>query len=664
MSDRYARFRLVTFRLVVSLAFTVLAFQLWQLQIVSSQEYQRSADRNRFRLVPIDAPRGIIYDRLGRILVRNVPSFVVGIVPAGLPEERSARRQVLERLGELLDMPVDSTGGGVRTVSNRPPGLLSPGSEAPTIEGILKERTTGPYAPVRIASNVDRQAAFIIQEEHLELPGVVVEAKPLRRYADGPLTSHLLGYVGYIPSEALQEYVADEEGDYQTDDLVGLIGIELTQEQVLRGKKGQKHVVVDAFEREVAVIASRPPVQGHNLMLTFDLELQRVIAELLREAMRMTESPTGVVVAMDPRTGEILAMVSLPTYDNNLFSGGIAAQDYARLSSDKHRPLMNHAISGQYPPGSTFKIVPACAALEEQVVDRSTLLLGEGTLFLPNKYYPDDLTKAQKFHCWHRGGHGRLNVVGGIAQSCDIYFYKVAGGYPGFRGLGVERLGEYSRMFGFGCPTGVELAGEAPGLVPSDQWKRQNYGENWVTGDTYNAAIGQGYVLATPLQVLNATVAVANGGTLYRPQVVYQVVDADGQVVRSLVPEPIRQLAVSDEHLALVRLGMLEAVNHGTAWLARLPGVAVAGKTGTAEYPALDEEGNLILDEEGNLPTHAWFTAFAPYEDPEIALVVFLEGGGEGSQTAVPVATQILRYYFGIPEPMPTPDARDAETAG
>jgi len=231
----------------------------------------------------------------------------------------------------------------------------------------------------------------------------------------------------------------------------------------------------------------------------------------------------------------------------------------------------------------------------------------------------------------------------------------VTGGYKEFQGLGVGRLANYSEVFGFGAPTGIELSGEASGLVPDDRWKRQNYGENWVTGDTYNAAIGQGYVLATPLQVLNATAAVANGGTLYQPQLVYEITDAKGRVVRPFEPRPIWELGISDENLALVRLGMREAVTNGTAWLLRIPELPVAGKTGTAEYPEVDKEGNLILDDEGNLPTHAWFTAFAPYQDPEIALVVFLAGGGEGSQTAVPVAATILRYYFGIPEPTPVP---------
>jgi len=646
-ADRQGRLRYILFRLAVIAAFAVIAFRLWDLQVLSAEKYRLSADRNRFRLVPVDAPRGIIYDRYKRVLVRNVPSFSVSIVPAGLPEDPAARRAVLARVGGLLGMPVTEAELRARGTLSSTVGL-----EELSIERILRERATSPYVPVRIASNVDRQVAFILEEEHLDLPGVVVGVEPLRYYEDGPLTAHILGYVGPIPSGRLAEYM--QEG-YQPDDLVGLTGIELTQERYLRGVKGQKHIEVDAFEREVRVIASKPPIQGDSVILTIDVDLQRVVKEALREGMRRAGSPVGVAIAMDPRTGEILALVSLPSYDNNLFSGGISEEDYRRLSTDRRHPLVNHAISGQYPPGSTFKIVPACAALQEHVIDRSTKLVCKGTLLLPNKHFPDDPEKAQKFYCWYKHGHGPLDVIGAIRQSCDIFFYQLAGGYGDFKGLGIERLAKYAAMFGFGEPTGIELPGEAAGLLPSDRWKRQNYGESWYTGDTYNAAIGQGFVLATPLQVLNATAAIANGGTLYRPQLVYQVVDPHGRLIHVLKPEPIRKLAVDPAYIDMVREGMREAVAYGTAWLARLPQVSVAGKTGTAEYPGVDENGNLMLDEEGNLPTHAWFTAFAPYEDPEIALVVFLEGGGEGSQMAVPVAAKILRYYFNLPEPTPTP---------
>ncbi|MFO7917378.1 MAG: penicillin-binding protein 2 [Anaerolineae bacterium] len=640
--------RFVIFRMLVVAAFSLIAFRLWELQVTTSQEYVQSADHNRFRLVPIDAPRGIMYDRFGRALVKNVPSFSVNIVPSELPKDEAQREEVLARVGELLQVPVHGTEADEET------GNLHQMS----IEEILETRTISPYAPVRIASDIDRQAAFIIEEEHVELPGVTMSTDPLRQYLYGSLTAHILGYVGHIPSDHLETYM--DEG-YEPDDLVGLAGLELSQEDHLRGVDGQKHVECDAYGREVNVLASKPPVQGNHIVLTLDVELQEQVKEALRKGMREAESPVGVAIVMDPRTGEVLSMVSLPTYDNNLFSGGISAEDYAQLSGGRERPLVNQAIGGQYPPGSTFKIIPACGALEEGVVSLSTRLTCRGTLWLPNYYAPDDMSRAQKFTCWSTWGHGSLNVVGGIRESCNIFFYQVAGGFEEFRGLGIERLANYATMFGFGEPTGIELSGEASGLVPNDRWKRQTYGENWLTGDTYNAAIGQGYMLATPLQVLNATATVANEGTLYRPQLIYQVTDPEGEIVHVLQPDPIREVAVSEENISLVRQGMREAVTNGTASRLEVPSVRAAGKTGTAEYPAVDEEGNLITDEEGDLPSHAWFTAFAPYEDPEIALVVFLEDGGEGSQMAVPVAADILRAYFGMPEPTPVPTETQGE---
>ncbi|HIC94542.1 MAG TPA: penicillin-binding protein 2 [Anaerolineae bacterium] len=632
--------RLTLYRLVVILAFVVLAAQLWRLQIVRGEQYRLMADRNRFRLVPFDAPRGVIYDRHGRILVRNVPSFSVTIVPAYLPEDEEEEKAVFARLSALLGIPATSA-----TAS--PVGGIAPRKGIK--EMVEEARKVAPYSPVTIKTNVDRQTVFIIEEEHLDLPGVLIEVDPIRQYPTGALTSHIIGYVGPIPRERAEDY---RKRGYDLNDKVGLTGVELAFEEELRGEKGCKYIEVDAAGREVRQVGDpHPPQPGHNLVLTLDLDLQQFMAEALRRGMEAAGSESGVAIAMNPKTGEVLGMVSLPSYDNNLFSGGISAEDYARLSSDPNHPLVNHAISGQYPPGSTIKPVHAAAALEEGVVDRDTTLTCQGIMWLPNKYFPEDPALAQPFYCWihkYGRGHGRLNIVESIAHSCDIFFYQLAGGFEDFEGLGLERLAHYARLFGLGERTGIGLPGESVGLVPSKQWKWLNYHENWATGDTYNVAIGQGFILVTPLQMLNATVAIANGGTLYRPQIVYQLTDADGHVVKSFAPEVIREVPVSEENLAIVREGMRAAVEWGTARGADLEGVTVAGKTGTAEYPG-------PLDEEGNLPTHAWFTAFAPVEDPEIALVVFVAGGGEGTRTAVPIAAEILRYYFGLPEPEPTP---------
>jgi len=654
--------RLYIFRAAIVVAFCGLVVRLWQLQVVGIEKYRLKADRNRFRLVTIDAPRGVIYDRYGQVLVRNIPSFTVSIVPASLPQDEQRKWAVLSRVGNLLGIPV--TNGGIEVKAK--PGLSAPNpSSVASLEEImeelenrLKEGKASPYTPVPIKEQVDRQIAFLIEEQHLDLPGIIVQTEPLRQYIYGALTSHLLGYVGRIPRERVEKYLAQPDSDYTPNDNVGLAGVELEYESDLRGRKGRKHVEVDVYGREVSVLAIDPPTPGCNLVLSIDLELQRAVEVALRRGMRKVGSRSGVAIAMDPRSGEVLALVSLPSYDDNLFTGGISQEDFNRLLDDPLHPLVNHAIGGLYPPGSTFKPVVAVGALQEHVATTDTELTCEGELLLPNKYFPDDPEKAQVFKCWRKQGHGTINLIEAIQHSCDIYFYQLAGGYEEFHGLGMEKVAQYAHLFGYGDLTGIDLPGESKGLVPTDRWKRQNYGESWVTGDTYNAAIGQGFVLATPLQVLNATAAIANFGTLYRPHVGYKIVDQEGHTIRTIVPEVIREIPVNREYLAAIREGMRRAVTHGTAWLLHIPEVPVAGKTGTAEYPAVDENGNLILDEQGNLPTHAWFTAFAPFDDPEIALVVFVEGGGEGSQVAVPIAEEILRYYFGLPEiqPTPTPD--------
>jgi len=632
--------RLWVFRGIVILVFLIFAFQMWRLQIVEGEHYQILADRNRFRLVPTEAARGVIYDRYGRILVQNIPSFAVTIIPAYLPEDEQEETAVFSQLSALLGIPASTATASAGTFSPRR-GIK---------EMVDEVRDTAPYQPLTIKTNVDRDTIFTIEEEHLDLPGVLIELDPIRQYPSGDLTSHIIGYVGPIPSEQAEAYA--NRGYDPNNDTVGLTGVELTFDEELRGSKGYKYIEVDVAGREVKAVGDpQPPLPGHNLILTIDLELQQFMEEALSRGMESVGSESGVAIAMNPQTGEILGLVSLPSYDDNLFATGISQEDWARLEEDPRKPLVNHAITGQYPPGSAFKIVPAAAALEEGVVNRRTTLTCQGTLWLPNKYFPDDPELAQPFYCWihkYGQGHGALNIVQAIAQSCDIFFYQLGGGFKDFEGLGLERLSEYAGLFGLGQPTGIDLPGEASGLVPTQKWKRINYAENWSTGDTYNVSIGQGFILVTPLQLLNATAAIANGGTLYQPQIVYQVTDAEGQVIHPFAPEVIRQVPVSEENLATVREGMRQAVEWGTARQAQLEGIEVAGKTGTAEYPG-------PRDEKGNLPTHAWFTAFAPVQEPEIALVIFVAGGGEGTTTAVPIAAEILRYYFGLPEPQPTP---------
>lgn len=645
--------RLTLYRAFVVIAFLALIVQLWRLQTIQREYYQEAADVNRFRSEQSSAPRGVIYDRRGHLLARNMPQITVLIIPAYLPEDKMERRAMLFELGDLLEMPMTSPPPNRTHIGTVQPELEPAPEPEPGILDILEKAQKAPYRPAVLKTNVPRNVAMILEEEHLDWPGVLIQMEPVREYLQGPLTAHILGYIGPIPESQAEDY--ESRGYDPNRHLVGLTGVEYTFEDELRGQDGYKLVEVDVAGREVRTVGeAQKVIPGHSLRLTLDLDLQEAIEGILQEHLRAQYKNQGVVVAMNPQTGEILAMVSLPTYDNNEFTGGISPETLEALQQDANRPLVNHAISGQFPPGSAFKIIVAAAGLEEKIVTTDTRYYCGGILWLPNRFYPEDPSLAQPFYCWihhdYHGHHGSVSMVSALGQSCDIYFYQVGGGYRDrIKGLGEELIGYYAELFGMGSRTGLDLPGEAPGLIPTVKWKRVNYSESWVTGDTYNMSIGQGFVLATPLQVLNSAATIANGGTLYRPQIVREVIDGEGNIVRAFAPDVLRQVPVSQENINIVRQGMRAAVAGpgATAWAINVPGVAVAGKTGTAEF-FIDRNKDGIPDRnrEGNLPTHAWFTAFAPYQEPEIALVVFVFGGGEGSGTAVPIANDILNYYF------------------
>jgi penicillin-binding protein 2 len=634
-------------RVLIVAAFLLLILQLVNIQIVNGEYFRRAADQNRFRLTSTDALRGIVYDRRGKILARNVPAFNVSIVPADFPLKE--RERVYQRLAALLQVPIDTVIENIAedAVGSLPSALhravISP-KRKPGLRELVTQGERDPFTPVRVKDNVPREIAFYLEENRLDFPGVIVGLTPVREYVEGASFAHILGYTGPIPRE---EFAAYRAQGYAPNDQVGLTGIEATFETELRGIKGRRYIEVDVTGREVALLASEPPTPGHNLVLTLDAEFQANVQAILQKGLRNARAKQGVAIALDPRDGEILAMVTLPSYDNNLFATGISTEALTNLIQDPLRPLVNHAIAGQYPPGSVFKMVPASAALQERVVDINTRLETPGTIWVPHKYYPDDLTLAQPFYDWYKPGFGALTIREGIAWSSDVFFYKIAGGEsPTFdTGLGEQRLAAYARMFGFGELTGIDLPGEAKGLVPDPTWKRKTIGDVWTIGDTYNMGIGQGYVLATPLQIANMTAAVANGGTLYKPLLVRDVRDTQGRITRALEPQVIRRLGVDPQNLAIVREGMREAVMRGTATKANLADVNVAAKTGTAEFygPKVN----------GHLPTHAWFTAFAPYEDPQIVVTVFVYGGGEGSEVAAPIAADILRAYFHLPSNAP-----------
>lgn len=660
--------RLWVLRLITVMVMIILIAQLARLQFLHQRGFQKEAATNRTRIVRTKALRGVIYDRDGRILARNIATYAITLIPAELPDDpdynisQEKRLALYQTLHDIIQKKLDAY---------RPESTPTPIVESPLTSGLIIDASQPPqpsllsveemdklvairelgsaFLPVAIADNLPRTVAMDVAEETYHLPGVRVQLITRRRYPFGPVTSHIIGYMGPIPKEDEKDYARK---GYAPDAWVGWSDLELTYEQELHGKPGVRVIEVDVNGHEKAVLGNpTAPIPGHNLILSIDLELQQAMQDALVQGINPNRSSSAVAIALDPRTGYVIGMVSLPTYDNNVFADGITTEEYQLISEAPGHPLLDHAISSLYPPGSTFKLVPAAGALQEKLITRRTILNAPGIIYLPNRNFPDDPDLAQPFVCWiHKSGgeHGDLNVTYAIAESCDIFFYKVGGGWPpaDFEGLGVDTLAYYAQLFGFGEATGIDLPGENPGLVPDPIWKRKQKGERWVTGDTYNMAIGQGDILATPLQVAMMTSVVANDGILYKPQIVTAITDSESHLVKLNRPMVKRELPISSKNLDIVREGMWMAVNSdvGTARAWALPDVEVAGKTGTSEF--FDPE--LGRDWAGNLPTHAWFTSFAPYQNPEIVVTVFVYNGGEGSEVAAPIAQKILRAYFDI----------------
>lgn len=679
--------RLWWMRVVAAIAFSVLIARLGHIQFVRGAELRDLARNNRFAEHEIAADRGVIYDSQGRQVVFNRPQFTIGIVPAALPEDPRALAAVLARVGAALDLPVAAQGTAVSAVAGGPAVGDGPPPDAgdgrPSLESFLYDdgQLVRSWSRIPIPRTLARERAFDLMEDAIQLPGVIIGESSVREYATGPALAHILGFTGSIPEHEIDAYRAD---GYAIYDVVGRTGVEYTYEDVLRGRKGRKVVMVDAMGHPLADV-SQPldPEPGHALRLTLDVKFQQQAEAALQHGLDRIGARSGAVVAIDPRNGAIRALVSLPTYDNNMFSTGASPTEFAELLADPDKPLLNRAISGQFAPGSTYKLITAAAALQEGVIDGSTRIVDPGVIYLPNQYNPEI---RYPFVCWHRGGHGALDVVGAIANSCDVFFYEISGGNaPGRReisGLGSARLERYARLFGLGATTEVDLLGEAAGRVPTPAWLEEWFDLFWGTGQTYITGIGQGYSLVTPLQMANVTAAVANGGVLYRPHVVEAVTDTAGRPVPVTLPDGtrldrpggvLRRLPVDPAHLALIRQGMAAAVRSGTAqpaWTHLPTEIRVAGKTGTAEFcdPIRIDDGtpkgkaDCRRDRDGYLLTHAWFVAFAPVEQPEIALAVFVDGSGltriiEGSREAAPIAADVLRAYFGLPERRPTAPA-------
>ncbi len=657
--------------------------RLISLQIIEGEYYRELADENRFTNINLAAPRGVIYDRNDYQLVNNIPSYNVYITTAYLPDSEAEQELIFERISELTGVPIDQEG---------PPA-------APCVPGrgikqlVLEGRTNRPYDPWPIACDVDVTAARILREWQVDMPGVSVEAVPLREYSTGELTANLIGYMVPIPA-TLKEYY-EAQGFDASRDKVGYAGVEGMYQDVLAGSNGRKLVEVDVAGLQIREYGTvTQPVAGNNLRLTIDTRLQDVARaaldlriDLINTYAGERRSPLGAVIAMNPQTGEILAMVSLPAYENNRFARFIPYDYYEQLITDtRGRPLVNHAISLEQPPGSTFKMVTALGILNEGVVTPTQEIFDPGQITISNAYYPNDPGQAKAFVCWKEEGHGNISYLDAIAESCNIYFYKVGGGYPGEVpvGLGIDRVGMYARALGYGAPLGIDLIGEESGLIPDPYWKRINLGESWSTGDTYNAVTGQGFVLATPLQVLTSISTIANGGRVMWPHVVSDILDGEGNVVQHIdpcmlwdisdgvitplenigancpsLPQDLRQEIIDSREttpdmniepwvIELAQEGMLKVVTEGTAHgRADLETISSGGKTGTGEFcDEVAREQNLCRP--GNWPTHSWYAAFAPFENPEIVVVAFVYNGGEGAVTAGPVVRQILEAYFEL----------------
>jgi penicillin-binding protein 2 len=597
--------RFVVFGLVTILVFGLLTARLGYLQITNGTKLAARVETQGTATRAVPAPRGLIYDRNGTLLVANVATYAVKITPSDLPFSR--RDEVVQRLSTILGM------------------------DASDILSTLDSAPGSRFDPVRVAQDVPQDAARIISESSSELPGVQVVVETRREYPFGPLLSHVLGYTGPIDGGALASLAAK---GYLPDDLIGKAGVEATFETVLRGTYGVDLVQKDATGKEGQVLQTqKDAVPGSSLTLTIDQTIQSEATQALQWGMKAAGLKRGVFIVMNPQTGEVLAMVSLPTYDDNLFARGISNKAYQALLNNKDKPLTNHAVQAHYPPGSTFKLVTGTGGLQDGKITATSQLQTRAYLQLG----------GTRFYDWNKRGFGLCNINCGFGHSSDTYFFQVAGM------LGADRLAYWAHMYGFGSPTGIDLPGEVPGIIPSNQWKIDALGQPMFGGEVYQAGIGQGYDVVTPIQLINAFAALANGGKLYRPQLVRQVVGPDGTVTQAFTPDLIRQLPVSQATLRTMRLAARSTVTlRHTYNLVDMP-VKVAGKSGTAEFGTRDAKGRL--------PFHSWFVGFVPQNpyvadftkpDSQLVFLAFAYDSRTKGNAGTEIAKAFLQLHFHI----------------
>ncbi len=594
------RRRFIISSLLVVGIFCILALRLWYLQILGVDHYRNLSERNRIRYVAVQAPRGAVFDRHGTLLVDNRPAFTV----SALRQEVGDRGQLFATLSELLEVD----------------------------EKQLEERWKAGqglprYRPLSLLEDVDRQDMEKVQENSINLPGILVEVKPFRDYPYGDLAAHLFGYLGEVTEQDLQ---LPAFAGYRSGEMVGKTALERMFEQKLRGAAGQKRIEVNVKGRELRQVATRNPLPGQRLYLTIDVNLQQAAETALADK-------AGAVVALDVNSGEVLAFVSRPTFDPAWFARGVSSDEWRELVNDSQHPMTNKVLRGQYPPGSTFKMIVALAALEAGTATASTRIECNGSM---------KLSKSYEYRCWKKRGHGTVDLHKAIKESCDVWFYRVG------LGAGIDRIASVAESFGLGQETGFPFGGERSGLIPNRAWKKKRFGTSWYDGETVITSIGQGFVLTTPLQLASMTAALANGGIVWRPQIVQKVVDLDGETDWILKPEKRMETAWSEESLLLIRNAMESVVNDvgGTAWRSRLEKVRFAGKTGTAQVVRRKSDEEEEQEKGEDVPyesrDHALFVSYAPADNPQIAVAVVVEHGGHGSSAAAPIAKAMYDAYF------------------
>ncbi|MEE8320171.1 MAG: penicillin-binding protein 2 [bacterium] len=584
---------------VIAASFLLLVLYFWRLQILQYDNYQRLADNNRIRLVEMLATRGIITDRNGIILADSTPNYSLAVVPEDMDDDWEAELRALAR--HLSRDPDEAVSRLTESVQNEP------------------------YRAVRIFENLDNTEVALIESESDRFPGANLRVIPRRYYPFGQVAAHTLGYVGEVSPEQLASGLYREAN---MGDIVGKFGLEKIYDNFLRGKDGGRQVEVNAQGKEINVLGITEPVPGLNLVLNIDIRMQEILEEAL-------VGKQGAAVVMDVKSGGILAMVSKPSFDPNEFSLRITRQRWNEILKDPSHPLQNRAVQGVYPPGSTFKVVTAAAALMENAIDPDEELFCPGFYRYGRRNYRD----------WKLGGHGKVNLFKGIVESCDVYFYQAG------ERTGIDALSNWAFDLGLGKTTGIDLPGELEGLIPTQEWKRSTKHEPWFPGETLSASIGQGFVLVTPLQMVSLYSTVANRGLLLEPHVLSRIEDVTGAIVEERNPEIKRRSGVSQDAWSRIVEALVGVVENdkGTGRGARLRDFAVAGKTGTAQVVRLEEwRGKKEKEIPWELRDHAWFAAFAPYDDPEVAVAVIVEHGGHGSSAALPIVAQFLWKYKGM----------------